>query len=70
MGRVGTRRLSETLDALQALSSERLAAVGFWHETQYEEAYAAIVNEYPSLGMNGGLNSKRDMGEIRTTEPE
>jgi len=57
---VGSRPLPPELDALPAYSDERYRAVSAWHAAQYDEAYAAIVAEYPEAA-----DGERSMGEIR-----
>jgi hypothetical protein len=46
-GQVGSRPLPRWLDDLPAMSAQRSEAVGNWHESQYHEAYAAILAAFP-----------------------
>lgn len=58
MGKVGARRLPFEIDVLPR-GDTRLAAVTAFQQAQYEEAYAAILAEYPQAAQG-----RRDMGEI------
>ncbi len=66
MGRIGTRRFPCDLAAMPAFSAERSESVQDWYEAQYQEAYAVILDSWPHLGMNGGCDARRSMGEIIT----
>lgn len=66
-GRIGTRRLPAALDALPALTDERIDAVTAWHAAQYAEAYAAILQAYPEAG---APDARRSLGEIETYQEE
>ncbi len=59
MGRVGTRSLTTELAALKPLSLTRLERIQTWHAAQYEEAYEAIIAEYPEAA-----RGTRSMGAI------
>lgn len=62
LGRVGTRPLPLTLEALQPHSDERYSRVSTHYAAEYGEAYAAIRTCYPHLHANIG-----SMGEITET---
>ena len=47
-GRLGTRRLSDEINAIQ-VGEKRFEAVDGWQRAQYEEAYEAILAVYPGL---------------------
>jgi hypothetical protein len=66
-GRLGTDRLPADLDALPAMSDERIAAVVAWHDALYATAYALIRRAFPELNEVGARES---MGEITTTGRE
>jgi hypothetical protein len=63
MGRVGTRRLTEELEALPAYSDERIQAVTAWQEAEYEEAYDFILSQVPELAR---VETHKNMGSIET----
>lgn len=62
MGRVGTRALPASIDALPARSAERLAAFDAWHAAQCAEAVAAIRQAF---GQGGEADDRS--GEVVTT---
>lgn len=47
LGRVGTRPLPASLAILPIMSEERSQEVRRWRDQQYQEAYRAIIDEYP-----------------------
>lgn len=48
-GEIKTRRLPAELDALPAMTEERLKAVQAWRETKYQESYRLILLAFPEL---------------------
>jgi hypothetical protein len=60
--RLGTDPLPAELDSLPSWSEQRSAAVGAWHESLYEEAYALILRAFPADF--GNTASRESMGEI------
>jgi hypothetical protein len=61
-GRVGTGPLPSDLDALPAYSDERIAAVSSWLLSEYDRAYAAIMEQHPEAG-----SGRRSMGQVEVT---
>lgn len=72
LGRVGTRRLTDELEALPKMSRERSERVRDWHDDQYQEAYDAIFAAFPELRAeipfgddeNGGPLGYGSMGSV------
>lgn len=60
-GRIGTRRLPAHLEALPAMTEERLEAVREWQRGEYAEAYDLIYAEHPWLLK---LAHYESMGEV------
>lgn len=49
LGRIGSRVLPASLDALPAYSRERIIAVREWREAQHDEAQAVIDAAFPNV---------------------
>lgn len=64
VGRVGTRPLPATIDALPVRSDARLAAFDAWHAAECAEALAAIREAFGQVGQDAG------MGEVEATAAE
>ena len=64
-GRIGTREVTPELNSIP-VGIKRFEKMKQYREKQYNEAYEAILVEYPELK---GLNLKYDMGEIEVNYP-
>ena len=64
-GRIGTREITPELNSIP-VGLERFEKMKEYREGQYNEAYQAILTEYPELK---NQNIKYDMGEIEIAYP-
>jgi hypothetical protein len=62
-GRIGSRRIPATIEAMVGGSPERVEAAHAHSAAQYEEAYAMIVAAFPHTA-----NGRRSMGRITVHE--
>jgi hypothetical protein len=65
MGRIGTDKLPNELEALRPMSQERSDRVRPWIAQTYERGYENILAAFPHLAE---IEHRSDMGEITTKE--
>lgn len=61
MGKLGTRRIPREIDAIPAMTHERVMAVAAWYNIQRALAWTIIMTAFPELRERG---TKDDMAEI------